>query len=124
MMSELKPCPSCGGSARIFRKSGRVGTACPSRYYRERVSCVAKRCGFSTKEFSRPNQAAKAWNTRTPDPRVMKLVEAARKLRRHVLATNQAEHMMDGFGPRRHQPSDEDLANLDAALSAFNGDGK
>lgn len=36
--------------------------------------------------------------------------------RLHVLATNQAEHMMDGFGPHRAQPSDTLLAEIDGVL--------
>lgn len=36
-----------------------------------------------------------------------------------VAATNEAEHMMDGFGPRTEQPSDELLSRIDGALEQY-----
>jgi hypothetical protein len=54
-----------------------------------------------------------------------KLLEALRRARIHVQATNEAEHMMDGFGPRRSRPSDDDLATVDAALNShYSGEQK
>lgn len=37
--------------------------------------------------------------------------------RRSVVAQHAAEHMLDGFGPRKPRPSDDDLAAVDAALN-------
>lgn len=36
--------------------------------------------------------------------------------RRHVASSSDAEHMLDGFGPRTRRPSDTDLAIVDEAL--------
>lgn len=44
--------------------------------------------------------------------------------RHHVYASNQAEHMMDGFGPRSRQPSDGLLKQIDAALAVTDADTK
>lgn len=45
-----------------------------------------------------------------------KLGAALEIARCHVVASNEAEGMMDGFGPRRPRPSDVDLAIIDEAL--------
>ena len=63
---KLKPCPFCGGKARLIRKTGVHGTACKSRWLREYVACQTKKCGSATAAFKRPGQALTAWNTR-PD---------------------------------------------------------
>lgn len=57
----LKPCPFCGSSPRVARKSGVTGVACRSRYYRETVVC---KCGASSKEHKAPGRAVEAWNRR------------------------------------------------------------
>lgn len=48
-----------------------------------------------------------------------KLASLLRKARPHVAASNEAEHLMDGFGPRSSQPSDKLLAEIDAAVTAI-----
>lgn len=68
-MSELKPCLLCEGEAKLLRRSGRAGIACPSKWYRERVEC--KVCGLTTREYKRPGSAFRSWNKRprpTPVP--------------------------------------------------------
>lgn len=45
-----------------------------------------------------------------------RLRAALRCARAHVAATNDAEHMMDGFGGWRERPSDVDLSMIDDAL--------
>jgi len=47
-----------------------------------------------------------------------KLREALEKARVIIVAHNEAEHMLDGFGPRTHQGSDDLLIEIDAALAA------
>ncbi len=65
MTSELKPCLLCEGEAKLRRRSGRVGRACPSKWYRERIEC--KVCGLTTREYKSPGAAKRSWNTR-PTP--------------------------------------------------------
>jgi hypothetical protein len=62
MASELKPCLLCEGEAKLLRRSGTAGRACPSKWYRERVEC--KVCGLTTREYKKPGAAAHSWNTR------------------------------------------------------------
>ncbi len=62
MASELKPCLLCEGEAKILRRSGTAGRACPSKWYRERVEC--KVCGLTTREYKKPGSAAHSWNNR------------------------------------------------------------
>lgn len=57
----LLPCPCCSGVARIERRSGRVGIASPSFWYRETVSC--KKCGLSV-VGKRRGEAVARWNRR------------------------------------------------------------
>jgi len=45
--------------------------------------------------------------------------EALKVARVHVKASCDAEHMMDGFGPRQRRPSDPDLETLDAAIASY-----
>ncbi len=46
------------------------------------------------------------------------LVAACKAVRPIVVAQAEAEHMLDGFGPRTQRPTDDILAALDAALDA------
>jgi Lar family restriction alleviation protein len=77
MPPEPKPCPFCGSDkVRVVRRSGKTGTACVSRYYRERVVCE---CGASSGEEKAPGYAVSKWNRRTPptDPKTPELERAA-----------------------------------------------
>jgi len=85
MTSELKPCLSCKGEARLFRRSGVKGKVCPSKWYRERVEC--KVCGLTTREYKKPNAAVHSWNTRAV-PDVTELV----RYRPSLLACLGGEH--------------------------------
>lgn len=48
-----------------------------------------------------------------------RLAEALKIARKHVEFSALAEHMLDGFGPRVSQPSDDDLQLVDDALSDY-----
>ena len=52
-MMPLKPCPMCGSTPRMSRRTGVHGTACKSRWMREMVAC---KCGLSI-TGKRPGQA-------------------------------------------------------------------
>ena len=60
-MSELKPCPFCGGEAYFVR----IFSLCP---FQSRVKC--RKCGIGTIKYSSPNAldvkilAREAWNRR------------------------------------------------------------
>lgn len=71
---ELKPCPFCGGQAKIDileRKS-----------YKHAVRC--SNCGISTKGTAYKNDFFNAaeWNTRTPDPMPEELAGALEEIAR------------------------------------------
>lgn len=57
-MSELKPCPFCGGKAEIWR----ANESYPKR--KAWIACMGG-CGVMTNEFDNNEQAAEIWNTRT-----------------------------------------------------------
>lgn len=75
--TELAACPFCHGRPAVKKQTGVTGTACKSRYYRERVVC--RSCGVSTPEYKRPQQAFTAWNRRAAPASVAELqAEVAR----------------------------------------------
>lgn len=49
------------------------------------------------------------------------LVEALRESRKHVAASAEAIHLLDGFGPRTEQAEDRLLQTVDAALALAEG---
>ena len=57
-MAELKPCPFCGGGAKLISRSG--------LYY---VVCYIKTCHIvpRTNWYKEKNEAIKAWNRRAED---------------------------------------------------------
>lgn len=61
-MEELKPCPFCGGKAKIHRSTDELH---PNRWY---PGCADRHCLGRNKGKYFPNelQAIKAWNTRKP----------------------------------------------------------
>ncbi|MBB6262113.1 hypothetical protein FHS77_002681 [Paenochrobactrum gallinarii] len=62
MTSELKPCSSCVGEAKLIKRSFYAGKESRLKSYRERVEC--KVCGLTTREYNKPNAAVHSWNTR------------------------------------------------------------
>ena len=60
MAEKLKPCPFCGGEARMVLQHNDDGTWV--RYY---VCCYA--CGSKTKEYKAHEIAHRAWNRRAGD---------------------------------------------------------
>lgn len=52
-------------------------------------------------------------------PLERKLAEALRIALPYVLEEQAAQHMLDGFGPRSVQPSDEHVAQIEFALADF-----
>lgn len=49
---------------------------------------------------------------------IERLRAALKSARVHVYSQSAAEHMMDGFGPRKQQPTDTLLANIDELLAS------
>lgn len=95
---ELKPCPFCGGEAYIDGTTWRPSDGVEVAW----VSCTS--CGV----YGPTAPAAKAiaaWNSRTPDPAVQALVEAAREVLSEVTAGTEWESVA--------------LSRLDQALAAF-----
>ena len=62
---ELKPCPFCGGEAKIKRVTGSINY----RY----VKCSS--CGARTKEWFGVDVAVKTWDTRVYQPEVQAAIE-------------------------------------------------
>ena len=68
-MSDLKPCPFCGGAARMSKSTG--GEA----WW---VDC---RCGVKGAMTRTEAEAIEAWNHRSPDGALSRLLSAAREIR-------------------------------------------
>ena len=69
--SELKPCPFCGGKAKIKACDGR-GDLCTDigveTYYGRQMTCClirCERCGVKTKAYLTRRGVFNAWNRRT-----------------------------------------------------------
>lgn len=76
MGARLKPCPFCGGEARLVVKKGR--NAIHSYWYREKVICKRKSCSASGRTEKRPGIAVAKWNKRPEEDRlseVLRLVD-------------------------------------------------
>jgi Lar family restriction alleviation protein len=59
MTSELKPCPFCGGEARMYTRNNAFGGT---------VGCVnIAKCGVRTLWMETPEQAIAAWNQRVKE---------------------------------------------------------
>jgi hypothetical protein len=61
-MSELKPCPLCGGSAKIYYPFHLIGKPSQAATYNGGVQCTS--CGCSTKATTPPDKSIEAWNAR------------------------------------------------------------
>lgn len=82
-MTDLKPCPFCGGVAKVNRPMGdRILSKTPPFYGPSWYNgvCADPVCPTWGKSFPDLESAIEAWNTRAPDPRdevIARLVEAA-----------------------------------------------
>lgn len=71
-MSELKPCPFCGGDAELdFAKASFIytdvfGKAHDSGFFYT-VRCIDNVCGCHIGIYEEPKMAMEAWNRRTSD---------------------------------------------------------
>ena len=61
-MSELKPCPCCGSTARP------VGSRSGINPHWKLCRVICDRCGLTTANHSTPEEAAAAWNRRASLP--------------------------------------------------------
>ena len=120
--SALRSCPFCGGGLLVVCET----TFEPESRPAYAVACRTKQCagcvyslGFG--EFPSRAEAIAAWNRRAPDPVRAELLVALKVARKHVVASQGADHMWDGFGPRSHQRSDDELAMIDAAIAKAEG---
>ena len=74
MTDELKPCPFCGGEAKI--KCGEIVNRYNTAVYRHyHVECMS--CGVDTRNFDTDDEAIEAWNRRTD--RTAKVQELPRR---------------------------------------------
>ena len=73
---ELLPCPFCGGACEMWNaNNGRPAW----------IACMGRCAVLISKEHKTDAEAIAAWNTRTLDPAVQALVEAARALQIDML---------------------------------------
>ena len=66
-MSDLFPCPFCGGEARYITRSGMTGRATKHVWREATAQCKKGSCGVSTKVckgIKAKEKAARIWNTR------------------------------------------------------------
>lgn len=109
MMSEVMPCPFCGDDDLLGTSNGQ------ECYY---IECNG--CGCSGPAMSNVSDATTAWNTRTPDPRITKLVEAIRT----PIGECDMDQSDNDVLSDRVKVLEAHIENIERALSAFNGDGK
>ena len=82
-MDKLKPCPFCGGEARLWH---------PKEYGITLGSVKCNSCGASTESFTDDDSAIEAWNTRsnwhtgTPQEEGLYLCASANELHKYGLA--------------------------------------
>lgn len=92
----LKPCPFCGGEAKVQRESGVAGRITKTRWYREYVQCKnEKHCGFSTSIKKRPRAAVVIWNRAVNNHRRLqeenkRLLEALRRIHQQTRLVEQS----------------------------------
>lgn len=89
-MSEmkLKPCPFCGGKAWLINaEAGKDGMG---RHWRN-PRC--RECGADLGYCKTPEAAAKAWNTRPGETRLVEALEAARLIFKDTLEWNAIVHI-------------------------------
>lgn len=117
MMSELKPCPFCGEIDDLTRRqdivSGEGEYLCTS-------------CG-ATGPIGEGPEIDDKWNTRTPDPRVIKLLADIGKARVDMAALIPRPDDPNSEDWPCENPADRDClqeayVRLTDALSALNGD--
>ncbi|WP_081451522.1 Lar family restriction alleviation protein [Achromobacter piechaudii] len=61
-MSDLKPCPFCGGAAEMYNPFHILGNPSQAATYRGGVRCRA--CGCGSRATTPPDEAVKVWNRR------------------------------------------------------------
>ena len=96
-MADLKPCPFCGGEARIHisGKSDGYRVACKNPFA----------CGAKIEWFDKEEEAIEAWNTRKPiEAVVAELEKKANEVPLHTFAYEENDHdgiyndgLEDGF---------------------------
>jgi len=107
-MSALLPCPFCGSPAEVNEWGGGFVPACS---YLDSC-CSGRMSGDKEKAIGR-------WNTRTqpaPDPLLDQMAEALQKSRKHA-DDWRAEYSSAGIAA--DPELDSDIAEIDAALSAY-----
>lgn len=112
-MTEIKPCPHCGGEAQRFTLTEDDG---PDNAGGDVITCT--RCGAcSHVEFGRKENLVSRWNTRTPDPSLLNGLREARE----ALADATAFIRGDISGPSQRNGILRDarttLAHLDTLLA-------
>lgn len=121
-MSELKPCPLCGGKAEVWRAHPEN----PKR--RAWVGCMERCVVLITREFETTEDAVKHWNTRTSEAReadlkakLEKAESEAQKSKNYVQALEDRLHWVLYSGPLNlsenrmqwlHEPFGDDLSSL------------
>jgi len=119
-VSDLEPCPFCGGDGILRSSSGY------SRHMRKHVNsnwvdCTnyPLKCGGSTRHVSSAEEAIELWNNRLIEEALQAENERMRELLSlclpHVEASCEASHLTDGFKPKRNY-YDEFLETLKDAL--------
>ena len=86
-MTELKPCPFCGGEAMHWGGAGQHCIRCKSCFNtNEKLVGGTLYDAFETSE-----EAAKDWNTRKPMERIIKKLEQKQKIHKEIYDKNEEE---------------------------------
>ena len=103
-MNELKACPFCGGVAKLERSVRCVGVACE-----DCDAEILRKEGAL--EPDRTAEAIAAWNTRVPDPEIIRENAALWDMLTEARGFIEPDKYVDGYSPIYV------LAKIDAALS-------
>lgn len=115
---ELLPCPFCGGSADVYEHTGRI----MSGHYTARGECdsceeVKGALGYGITKDEAYTNAAKLWNTRTPDlSRILKLAAITVLYNNTDVNDSQFEFIVKRFNAAGRALTQEDHQLLEAVL--------
>ena len=106
----LKPCPFCGGEARL--------QSLPERFP-SYVDCSECDCALEPSDYQSDADAIAAWNTRTPDPELLAARRTIEGAAGDVIAERQRQVEAEGWTPEHDDEHSEGQMAAAAVCYAF-----